>query len=53
MEKHWKGDISDSELNRWALMLLLNDAYDWQGPDEDEIAEILNDLAMPPKTLEN
>jgi|SRR5580698_9981212 hypothetical protein len=52
MAKHWRGEVSDIELYRWALMLLLNDAYDWEGPDEDEIAEILNDLAMPPKVVE-
>ncbi len=48
MEKHWKGEVSDDELYRWATMLLLNEAYDWEGPDEDEIAEVLNELATLP-----
>jgi hypothetical protein len=49
MEKHWRGEVSDDELFRWATMLLLNEAYDWEGPDEDEIAEMLNELAILPK----
>jgi hypothetical protein len=49
MEKHWRGEVSDDELYRWATMLLLNEAYDWQGPEEDEIAEMLNELAILPK----
>ena len=48
MEKHWRGEVSDDELYRWATMLLLNEAYDWEGPDEDEIAEVLNELATLP-----
>jgi hypothetical protein len=27
-------------------MLLLNDAYDWEGPEEEEIAAWLNDISM-------
>ncbi len=27
-------------------MLMLNEAYDWSGPDEDEIADTLNELSM-------
>jgi hypothetical protein len=45
--RHASGQILTSELTKWATMLLLNDAYDWQGPDEDEIAGRLNDLSMP------
>jgi hypothetical protein len=30
-------------------MLLLNDVYDWEGPDEDEIAEVLNELSWKRK----
>jgi len=26
--------------------LLLNDAYDWEGPDEEKIADWLNDISM-------
>jgi hypothetical protein len=50
IERYRKGEISERRLVRWAAMLLMNDVYDWEGPDEDEIAEVLNDLAMvPPK----
>jgi hypothetical protein len=52
LEKHWKGEVTDDELYRWATMLLLNEAYDWEGPDEDEIAEVLNELAIIPKPEE-
>jgi|HubBroStandDraft_5_1064220.scaffolds.fasta_scaffold240951_2 hypothetical protein len=45
--RHASGQISREELTKWATMLLLNDAYDWEGPDEDEIAGRLNDLSMP------
>jgi len=38
---------SDRELSDWAAMLLMNDAYDWEGPDEDEISESLNELIAP------
>jgi hypothetical protein len=27
-------------------MLLLNDAYDWEGPKEEQIADWLNDISM-------
>ncbi len=27
------------------MVLQLNDAYDWEGKDEEEIASILNELA--------
>ncbi|HXR74475.1 MAG TPA: hypothetical protein VN737_00795 [Bryobacteraceae bacterium] len=46
LNKHWSGEITDQELNDWATMLLLNEAYEWSGPDEDEIAEMLNELSM-------
>ena len=46
LSKHWKGELTDQELNDWATMLLLNEAYEWSGPDEDEIAEMLNELSM-------
>jgi hypothetical protein len=46
MGKHERGEITARELSDWAAMLLLNDAYDWEGPDEDEIAEWLNDISF-------
>jgi len=42
LEKRKKGGVAEGELFDWAAMLLLNDAYEWQGPDE-EIAEVLNE----------
>jgi len=46
MDKHARGEISTEELSDWATMLLLNDAYDWQGAEEDEIASWLNEISM-------
>ncbi len=46
LDKQWKGEISERELSEWASMLMLNEAYDWSGPDEDEIADTLNELSM-------
>ena len=46
MDKHARGEISTEQLADWATMLLLNDAYDWQGREEDEIAAWLNDISM-------
>jgi hypothetical protein len=46
LDKHWKREITDKELSDWATMLLLNEAYEWSGPDEDQIAEMLNELSM-------
>ena len=46
MDKHARGEISTEQLADWATMLLLNDAYDWQGPEEEEIAVWLNDISM-------
>jgi hypothetical protein len=46
MDKHAHGEISTEELSNWATMLLLNDAYDWQGSEEDEIADWLNEISM-------
>ncbi|HEX5236072.1 MAG TPA: hypothetical protein VFW25_12160 [Silvibacterium sp.] len=40
------GRLSERDLVRWATMLLLNDAYVWEGEDEDEIADALNDLSF-------
>jgi hypothetical protein len=46
MEKQGRGEISTEQLADWATMLLLNDAYDWEGPEEDEIAGWLNEISM-------
>jgi hypothetical protein len=46
MDKHARGEISTEQLADWATMLLLNDAYDWQGPEEEEIAGWLNEISM-------
>ncbi|MFZ0813890.1 MAG: hypothetical protein WAM78_00150 [Candidatus Sulfotelmatobacter sp.] len=45
MSKHARGEISTHELADWATMLLLNDAYDCEGPEEEEIASWLNDIS--------
>lgn len=45
MEKQARGEISTEQLADWATMLLLNDAYDWEGPEEDEIAGWLNEMS--------
>ncbi len=45
MDKHAKGEISTEQLADWATMLLLNDAYRWNGKDEDEIAEQLHEIS--------
>jgi len=46
MARHASSEITTEELSDWATMLLMNDAYDWEGPDEDEIANWLNDISM-------
>jgi hypothetical protein len=45
MDRHGREEISTEQLADWATMLLLNEAYDWEGPDEQEIADLLNDLS--------
>ena len=45
MDKHARGEVSTEQLAEWATMLLLNDAYDWEGPDEEQIASWLNDIS--------
>jgi len=47
MDRHRRGEISTCELSDWAAMLLMNDAYGWEGPDEDKIADLLNRLSAP------
>lgn len=46
MDLHRQDVISARELSDWAAMLLMNDAYNWEGP-EDEIADLLNELSTP------
>ena len=46
MDKHARGEVSTEQLADWATMLLLNDAYDWEGPKEEQIADWLNDISM-------
>jgi hypothetical protein len=38
--------ISTQQLADWATMLLLNDAYDWNGPKEAQIADWLSDIIL-------
>jgi hypothetical protein len=45
MDKHARGEVSTEQLADWATMLLLNDAYRWNGKDEDEIAELLHEIS--------
>jgi len=46
MEKQGRGEISTEQLADWATMLQLNHAYDWEGPEEEEIAGWLNEISM-------
>jgi len=46
MEKQARGEISTEELADWATMLQLNPVYDWEGPEEDQIADWLNEISM-------
>lgn len=45
MEKQARGEVSTEELADWATMLQLNQAYDWEGSEEDEIAGWLNEIS--------
>lgn len=46
LNKLRRREITEQQLSDWAAMLLLNEAYDWEGPDEDFIADQLNELAL-------
>src|SRR5262249_38129678 len=46
MAKHARDEITTQQLSEWAAMVLLNEAYDWQGPEEDEIADWLNEICL-------
>ena len=53
MDKHGHGDITTEQLSDWAAMLLANPSFDWEGSDEEEIADWLNEislLTLKPKT---
>jgi len=45
MDKRARKEINTHDLADWATMLLLNDAYGWEGPDEERIAELLNEIS--------
>src|SRR6185436_10143755 len=44
LDKRRHGEMTERELSDWASMLVMIHAYDWQGEDEDEIADWLHDL---------
>jgi hypothetical protein len=46
MDRHARGEITTEQLSDWAAMLLANPSYSWGGPDEDEIADWLNDISL-------
>jgi hypothetical protein len=37
--------MTTEQLADWVTMLLLNDAYQWDGKDKDEIAELLHEVS--------
>jgi hypothetical protein len=46
MDKQAQGEISTEQLSDWSAMLLADPSYDWEGPDEEEVAEWLNEMAL-------
>lgn len=46
MDKHAHGEITTNQLSDWAAMLMLNDAYDWHGPGENEISSWLHEISL-------
>jgi hypothetical protein len=46
MDKHARGEITTEQLSDWAAMLQLNGAYDWEGPEENEISDWLNEISL-------
>lgn len=52
LAKKRRGEITERELSQWAAILVMNHAYDWQGSDEDEIADWLHDLSYLPGEVE-
>jgi len=47
ISKNATGEISNEGLKNWATMLLLADAYECEGPDEEKIADKLHELSLP------
>jgi len=45
--KNATAELSNEDLMNWATMILLNDAYLWDGPDEEEIVDRLDELSLP------
>ena len=46
MDRHATGKITTKELSDWAAMLVLNCAYVWDGPEEDEIGSLLDEISL-------
>jgi hypothetical protein len=46
ISKRRSGGITEGDLIRWATTILLYDAFVWEGEDEDEIVDALNDLSI-------
>jgi hypothetical protein len=44
--KRRSGALTERDLVRWATGIVLNDTYLWEGEDEDEISDALNDLSL-------
>lgn len=46
MDKQARGEVTTEQLSDWAAMLLADPSYDWEGPDEEEVAGWLNEMAV-------
>lgn len=46
MDKQERGEITIQQLSDWAAMLQLNEAYDWHGPEAEEIADWLKEMSL-------
>jgi len=46
MDKQARGEVTTVQLSDWAAMLLADPSYDWEGPDEEEVAGWLNEMAL-------
>ena len=46
MDKQARGEVTTEQLSDWAALLLADPSFDWEGPDEDEIAGWLNEMAL-------
>jgi hypothetical protein len=47
LAKRARGEWTAHAVMDWATMILLNDQYDWNGSDEEEIADRLDALSLP------